>query len=248
MNLRRKLLLGAIAAALMPAFAFAQNAPYRIGTVLSVTGPGAFLGDHMKRGMELAIEEINAKGGINGHKIEWVFYDAETQASKAVTSTRRLIEQDKVDIIVGGGNASGLALAMVPIVEKAQIPFLSTEGSMQIVNPVAERQWTFKSTLDDDQVLERAADSFAKRGITSIAMLDDSSGFGQSAKEQIEESRAQARPQGRVRNLQPRRYRHDRAAHAHQGERRQGGHLLDHLPGRRGVHQAGQASWAWATA
>ena len=193
MNFRRKLLLASIAAGLAaPALiltspaALAQSEPFRIGTVLSVSGPGAFLGDHMKRGMELAIEEINAKGGINGRKIEWVFYDAETQASKAVTSTRRLIEQDKVDIIVGGGNASGLALAMVPIVEKAQIPFLSTEGSMQIVNPVAERKWTFKSTLDDDKVLERAADSFAKRGITSVALLYDSSGFGQSAKEQME--------------------------------------------------------------
>ena len=190
MNLRRKLLLASVAAglaALAPAGAIAQaNAPFRIGTILSVTGPGAFLGDHMKRGMELAIDEINAKGGINGRKIEWVFYDAETQPAKAVTATRRLIEEDKVDIIVGGGNASGLALAMVPLVEKAQMPFLSTEGSMQIVNPVAERKWTFKSTLDDDKVLERAADSFAKRGITSVALLYDSSGFGQSAKEQME--------------------------------------------------------------
>ena len=191
MNLhRRKLLSAAVIAAvsgLAGPGAFAQSGePFRIGTILSVTGPGAFLGDHMKRGMELAIEEINAKGGINGRRIEWIFYDAETQATKAVTSTRRLIEQDKVDIIVGGGNASGLALAMVPLVEKAQVPFISTEGSMQIVNPVSERRWTFKSTLDDDKVLERAADSFAKRGITSIALLFDSSGFGQSAKEQLE--------------------------------------------------------------
>ena len=190
MSVRRKLIITTIVAGLAtlaPAAAMAQaNAPFKIGTVLSVTGPGAFLGDHMKRGMELAIDEINAKGGINGRKIEWVFYDAETQASKAVTATRRLIEDDKVDIIVGGGNASGLALAMVPLVEKAQLPFISTEGSMQIVNPVAERKWTFKSTLDDDKVLERAADSFAKRGITSVALLYDSSGFGQSAKEQME--------------------------------------------------------------
>ncbi|HKP67497.1 MAG TPA: ABC transporter substrate-binding protein [Casimicrobiaceae bacterium] len=190
MNLRRTLIITTITAALttlLPAAATAQdNAPFKIGTVLSVTGPGAFLGDHMKRGMQLAIDEINAKGGINGRKVEWVFYDAETQASKAVTATRRLIDDDKVDIIVGGGNASGLALAMVPLVEKAQVPFISTEGSMQIVNPVAERKWTFKSTLDDDKVLERAADSFAKRGITSVALLYDSSGFGQSAKEQME--------------------------------------------------------------
>ena len=177
---------GAVAVAAGPSVLRAQGATVKIGTILSVTGPGAFLGDHMKRGMELAIEEINGVGGIGGKKIEWVFYDAETQSSRGVTATRRLIEQDKVDIIVGGGNASGLALAMVPLVEKAQLPFISTEGSMQIVNPVAERKWTFKSTLDDDKVLERAADSFAKRGITSVALLYDSSGFGQSAKEQME--------------------------------------------------------------
>ena len=114
MNVRRKLLITSIAASLAafaPVAAMAQaNAPIKIGTVLSVTGPGAFLGDHMKRGMELAIDEINAKGGINGRKIEWVFYDAETQAGKAVTATRRLIEEDKVDIIVGGGNASGVII------------------------------------------------------------------------------------------------------------------------------------------
>lgn len=188
-NVLRAVAAGAIIAVpfAVPLAALAQGAaPYKIGTILSVTGPGAFLGDHMKRGMELAIEEINAKGGINGRKIEWVFYDAETQSTKAVTATRRLIDQDKVDIIVGGGNASGLALAMVPLVEKAGVPFISTEGSMAIVNPIAERKWTFKSTIDDDQILERAADSFAKRGITSIALLADSSGFGQSAKEQLE--------------------------------------------------------------
>lgn len=177
---------GAAAAAAMPGALRAQGKTVKIGTILSITGPGAFLGDHMKRGMELAIEEINAKGGIDGKKIEWVFYDAETQSSRGVTATRRLVEQDKVDIIVGGGNASGIALAMVPIVERAGMPFISTEGSMQIVNPVAQRKWTFKSTIDDDQILEVAADFWEKRGIKSVCMLADSSGFGASAKEQLE--------------------------------------------------------------
>src|SRR5579883_2804567 len=158
----------------------------KIGTILSVTGPGAFLGDDMKRGMELALDEINAKGGVGGKKVDWVFYDAETQSTKGVNATRRLIEQDQVDIIVGGGNASGIALAMVPLVEKAGIPFISTEGSMQIVNPVNERRWTFKSTIDDDQVLEVAADFWLKHGMKSVALLADSSGFGQSDKEQLE--------------------------------------------------------------
>jgi branched-chain amino acid transport system substrate-binding protein len=177
---------GAAAAAAVPGALRAQAKTVKIGTILSITGPGAFLGDHMKRGMELAIEEINAKGGVDGKKIEWVFYDAETQSSRGVTATRRLVEQDKVDIIVGGGNASGIALAMVPIVERAGMPFISTEGSMQIVNPVAQRKWTFKSTIDDDQILEVAADFWQKRGIKSVCLLADSSGFGASAKEQLE--------------------------------------------------------------
>lgn len=163
----------------------AQQKTVRIGSVLSVTGPAAFLGEDMKAAMELAIDEINAKGGINGRKIEWFFYDAESQTQKGLNATRRLMTQDSVDMIVGGGNMSGMALAMLQLTEKAQLHFLSTEGSMQIVNPVAERQWTFKSTADDDQVMERLADFFQKRGMKKVALLADSSGFGQSAVEQM---------------------------------------------------------------
>jgi branched-chain amino acid transport system substrate-binding protein len=70
------------------------------------------------------------------------------------------------------------------------MPFIATEGSMQIVTPVAERPFTFKSTVDDDQVMERLADYFAKKKITKIALLSDSSGFGQSAAEQLKKTAA----------------------------------------------------------
>ncbi|MEP6941762.1 MAG: ABC transporter substrate-binding protein [Betaproteobacteria bacterium] len=157
----------------------------KIGSVLSVTGPAAFLGEDMKAGMELAVEEINAKGGINGKKIDWIFYDAESQTNKGLIATRRLLDQDNVDLIVGGGNMSGMAIAMLGLTEKAGIPFMSTEGAMDIVTPIAERQWTFKSTVDDEQVLERLADYYAKKGIKKVAFLADSSGFGQSAAVQM---------------------------------------------------------------
>ncbi len=162
----------------------AQQAPVKIGSVLSVTGPAAFLGEDMKAGMELAIEEINAAGGIGGRKIEWTFYDAESQTQKGLNALRRLMTQDKVDIVVGGGNMSGMALAMLQMTERAKMPFMSTEGSMAIVNPVTERPYTFKSTSDDDKVIERLADYFDKKGIKKFALLADSSGFGQSAVEQ----------------------------------------------------------------
>jgi len=157
----------------------------RIGSILSVTGPAAFLGEDMKAGMEMAIDDINAAGGIGGKKVEWVFYDAESQTAKAINATKRLLSQDKVDIIVGGGNMSGIAMAMVPMVQRAETPFISTEGSMQIVMPVAERKYVYKSTVDDDQVIDRVLDYFDKRGIKHIALLADSSGFGQSAVEQM---------------------------------------------------------------
>jgi len=163
----------------------AAQAPVKIGSILSVTGPAAFLGEDMKAGMELAVEEINAKGGILGRKIDWIFYDAESQTQKGLTATRRLLDQDKVDMIVGGGNMSGMAIAMLGLTEKAALPFMSTEGAMDIVTPVSERQWTFKSTADDEQVFERLADYFAKKGIRKIAFLGDSSGFGQSAAGQL---------------------------------------------------------------
>ncbi|MBP2292912.1 ABC transporter substrate-binding protein [Azospirillum rugosum] len=157
----------------------------KIGSILSVTGPAAFLGEDMKAGMEIAVEEINAAGGINGRKVDWVFYDAESQTQKAMSATRRLLTQDRVDMIVGGGSMSGIALAMAPMAEQAKVPFISTEGAMNIVQPVSERKWTFKSTVDDDSVLDRIADYLAKKDIRKVALLADSSGFGQSATEQM---------------------------------------------------------------
>ena len=67
----------------------AHAQPIKIGSILSVTGPAAFLGEDMKAGMELAVEQINAAGGVGGRKIDWVFYDAESQTPKRLTATRR---------------------------------------------------------------------------------------------------------------------------------------------------------------
>src|SRR5690606_8061316 len=159
----------------------AQADSLKIGTILSTTGPAAFLGEDMKAGMEIAIDEINANGGINGTPVEWVVYDAESQTNKALVSTRRLLAQDKVDIIVGGGNMSGIALAMVPLTAQSKIPFISTEGARAIVSPIEKRQWAFKSTVDDQQVFERLKRYFDKEGITKVALLHDTSGFGQAA-------------------------------------------------------------------
>jgi branched-chain amino acid transport system substrate-binding protein len=164
---------------------WAASEPLRMGSVLSVTGPAAFLGEDMKAGLQLAVDEINQAGGISGRKVEWTFYDAESQTQKAISETRRLISQDRVEFIVSGGNMSGIALAMAPITEAAKIPFISSEGALAIVTPVKERQWVFKSTVDDEDVLERIADYFEKKKIKKVALIADTSGFGQGAVAQM---------------------------------------------------------------
>jgi branched-chain amino acid transport system substrate-binding protein len=133
----------------------------------------------------LAVDEINEAGGISGRKIEWIFYDAQSQTQQAIAEARRLLSNDGVEMIVGGGNMSGIALAIAPMAEAAKIPFVSTEGASAIVNPVAERRFVFKSTVDDYLVLQRAADYFDKKGLKKIALLADTSGFGQGATEQF---------------------------------------------------------------
>ena len=152
-----KSLRRALAASLVLCAACAHADSIKLGTILSTTGPAAFLGEDMKDGMQIAIDEINAAGGINGKKIDWVFYDAESQTAKALAATRRLLSQDKVDILVGGGNMSGIAQAMVPLAQQARTPFISTEGAATIASPAKEREWVFKSTVDDSQVFARLA-------------------------------------------------------------------------------------------
>jgi branched-chain amino acid transport system substrate-binding protein len=189
MNLGRRSFLHLISGAAMTATSLrasrAANEPLRIGSILSVTGPAAFLGEDMKAGLQLAVDEINVGGGINGRKVDWTFYDAESQTQKAISATRRLISQDKVELIVSGGNMSGIALAMAPMAEAAGIPFISSEGALAIVTPVAERKWVFKSTVDDEDVLERIADYLAKKNIRKVALIADTSGFGQGAVTQM---------------------------------------------------------------
>jgi branched-chain amino acid transport system substrate-binding protein len=189
MNLGRRSFLHLMSGAAMTAtslrIGWAANEPLRVGSILSVTGPAAFLGEDMKAGLQLAVDEINVGGGINGRKLDWTFYDAESQTQKAISATRRLISQDKVELIISGGNMSGIALAMAPMAEAAGIPFISSEGALAIVTPVAERKWVFKSTVDDEDVLERIADYLAKKNIKKVALIADTSGFGQGAVTQM---------------------------------------------------------------
>ena len=123
------------------ASAFAAD-PIKIGSVLSVTGPAGSLGDPELKTMQLYVDEINKKGGVIGRPLQLISYDDGSDASKANGFAKRLIEDDKVDIIVGG-TTTGATMSMVPLVEKAQIPFISLAGAVVIIEPV--KKWVFKT-------------------------------------------------------------------------------------------------------
>src|SRR6188508_1034998 len=101
--MNKRHLLQAAAALLLSATlpAIAQASDIRIGAFLSVTGPAAFLGDPELKTLEMYVERINAEGGVLGRKLQLFSYDDAGDAEKARTFAKRLIEQDKVDVIVG---------------------------------------------------------------------------------------------------------------------------------------------------
>ena len=159
--------------------------PYKIGSVFSWTGAGAMLGERMKTTAEMMIEAINKKGGINGHPVKLIVYDAASDVTKAVAATNRLISQDEVDIISGAGNMSGLSLAMKPVAMRAGVPMISNAGARGIVEPIDKSTWAFKSHLTDKEIIGRAIDYWKSKGITKVAMLSDTSGFGTSARDEL---------------------------------------------------------------
>ena len=156
--------------------AFAQE-PIRIGAFLAVTGGAAFLGDPEQKTLELYAERLNAGGGVLGRKIQLTVYDSAGDAEKARTFVKRLIEQDKVDMLVGG-STTGETMAVIPLVEQAGIPFISLAGAVVIVEPV--KKWVFKTPHTDRMACEKIFVDMQSRGISKIALISGSGGFDKS--------------------------------------------------------------------
>ena len=181
---RRTVLTLALAASMACASWGALAAePIRIGSVLSVTGPAAFLGDPELKTLQLYVEDINKKGGVLGRPLELVHYDDGSDAAKANSFGKRLIEDDKVDILIGG-TTTGSTMSIVPLVEKAGIPFISLAGAVVVIEPV--KKWVFKTPHTDRMAAEKVFEDMKKRGISKIALLSETSGFGASGKKETE--------------------------------------------------------------
>ena len=117
---RRQALASAGAAAVVAGLAkpaIATNDPIRIGYLPALTGPSSSTGVGISRGTQLAVQEINAAGGINGRQLELVIRDTQSDPTKAVNASAELTNQEKVQVVFGPLN-SGESLAVVPLLAR----------------------------------------------------------------------------------------------------------------------------------
>ncbi len=157
-------------------------APIKIGAIFAVTGPSAFLGGPEARTAQMLVEELNAKGGVMGRKIELVLKDSSGSPEKAISFAKQLIEEDQVVAIIGP-STSGETMAIKPICEAQKTVLLSCAAAEVIVNPVA--QYVFKTPQKDSQAVTWIYRTMKERSITKIAVVSDNTGFGKAGKEQL---------------------------------------------------------------
>lgn len=175
-----KLLMAVVAVSLCAAPAFAEN--IKIGAILAVTGGASFLGGPEARSLEMMVEEINAKGGINGDKIELIIKDSAASPEKAISFAKQLIEEDKVLAIIGP-STSGETMKIKNICQQAKTPLISCGAAEVIVNPVAS--YVFKTPQKDSFAVKKIYMEMNKLGISKIAVLAGNTGFGKAGKGQL---------------------------------------------------------------
>ncbi len=158
---------------------------YKIGAILSVTGPAAPLGEPEKKTLEMMEDKVNDAGGIDGHKIEIIIEDDETDPSKAVAAANKLIKVDKVLAIIGCSTSTS-TMAVKPITLKEKVPHVALAASDAVT--ADDNTWIFrtpqKDTVAVGKVLEYVSETL---GAKNIAVLHDSNEFGQNGADTIAE-------------------------------------------------------------
>ena len=182
MKLGRMMVVFAGMVALFAAPAAAADT-IKIGAILAVTGPASFLGAPEAKTLEMLVEEANAKGGINGRKVELIIKDTGADPQKAVSFAKQLIDEDKVFAIIGP-STSGETMQIKNIAEEGKTILLSCAAAEVIVNPVAK--WVFKTPQMDKHAVIKIFETMKKMGISKIGVLSSNTGFGKAGKEQIE--------------------------------------------------------------
>lgn len=161
----------ALAAASMVCLSAA--AQIKVGINLSTTGPAAAIGSSSKNAILLWPKEIAGK------KVEYILLDDGTDPGNAVKNVRKLIAEEKVDIIVGP-NTTPNALALLDVVAENETPLITLAASASIVEPMdAKRAWVFKMPQNDTHMTTILTQHMADHGIRTVAFIGFADAYGE---------------------------------------------------------------------
>lgn len=158
---------------------------YKIGAIFDITGPASSLGVPERDTAKMLEEQINAAGGINGHPVEIIIEDNESNETKAVQVAKKLIEVDKV-LAIAGPSTTGTSMAIIDTVTKNEVPLVSAAAGATIVTPVAERKWVFKTAQNDTVVVEKIIDYLKSINAAKVAFLSMNNAYGDSGRKEFE--------------------------------------------------------------
>ena len=176
-----------LACALVTLSAIAQQRqPIKLGAMIPITGGGATVGESAQIAVELAVRNINAAGGIAGRPVQLVIADYQTDATAGVSEAKRLVHQEKVDIMVGP-TYSQVTLAVLPILNEAKIATVNVSGSEKLTPEVGPYAF---SMLANAEAQSKLMVDYAIRNmkIQSAAILTD---VGAQAKTAVEAMKAE---------------------------------------------------------
>ncbi len=167
MKLKRLLLVAALG------LAGIAQAQIKVGVTVSATGPAASLGIPEKNTVELMPKTIA------GQKVEYIVLDDGSDTTKAVANTRKLITEDKVDIVLGSTTTPN-SLAMIDVVAEAQVPMISMAASARIVEPVeGKKRWVFKTPQNDIMMSLAIVTHMANNGVKTVGFIGFADAYGE---------------------------------------------------------------------
>ena len=156
-------------------------APYPIGFCVDFTGRMSEMGTANKRGMEIALNAINAAGGVNGRQLEVIVNDGETDPSKSVLHSKRLIDVNKVIILTGYGS-SGSAMASIQTAEAGKTVLYAGSSSEKIWIPT--KKWIFNVVPRQwEASIPMLIEILQQKGAKKIAYLYVDTTYGQTGRE-----------------------------------------------------------------
>ena len=160
--LTRRLLLAATAATLFAVPALAQDT-LKLGLVAAMSGQSAKSGEAIVRGLSIAIDEINAKGGVLGKKVELLVRDDESNPAKGAVAARELVQREKVAGLFGGLDTP-VSIAIVPFANQSKVPFMGVwAAGTPITRNGAAENYVFRVSAVDVLVDKALVDYAIKK-------------------------------------------------------------------------------------